>query len=912
MANTDTANAKQYATLAQVAAAQAKIYAQSGSDAAQSAEDAKAAAASAESYSDSASSSAESAASQASSASASAESAEISALAASSAVVDTVKQQISFSTGGTLYSAKDRISDGTYFYYWTGTFPKVIPASSSVSTTGGMGAGAWVADTGIATRSSLTQGGFTQDAITWYDLNMDASLDRTGTVSMTAQINSAIESARLLGITTIKDTTPGGAVYLIDGTDDITVYGHLDLGESKFRYASTWKGQIVIKDPNYDVTTYDSTTTAGTALLAKINASSAQSKLAQSLQLDGLIDDTTLNNHVCIFDTGVPAYYTRSNLRNWKHISLISTRGLMSDPLYYGLTGTVSSVTAWYVKPNTTIIKLPAMDFTEKPHAINVYMYGCSRYEVWGPNVSERPITDTGSEYVLSMRYCFDCEVRWGYDVHPNVSFNGSGSTSLVSSYTLNFNFCLDCKFINQYSMGFGWGSTAGEVCCNTTFMFCKLNRFDFHEPFQGTTKIIDCDVGNNGISMCGMGRLELIRLHWKLETLNAPYTPSETTLIKTRDDIGGWFDGDLYIEGGIVSGGFTYNDNNSILSYMIGGFVNMSTTNTGGITLPVGSPVTPWLFRDITIKGMKHMRRYSTSRYYRPIYSNYPQYLKHPRSIIMDDFDYNCTQPLVFGFGNWRDDYYTADTTSPPMALSETCRIVINRGSFNGLTFAGSSTNHNISVKINQCRSVEYGENGLAIVANMRGIYEINNTDLISLGVVYNSLQPTVPNVIQLNGGVMKSIDTTIMPFTGSTSVYHDLSASNVMFVGNYSASTITDMNTNIARWFRISNCQFQTTTGTKVPYLLLFTGNVGTVSTPIAISIRSGNPIVTSSIYNSLTTTDTFNISNMSGNLGRKLYNGADGGYFFNISITGNCALINSATASATALLRTICIAS
>lgn len=67
----------------------------------------------------------------------------------------------------------------------------------------------------------------------------------------------------------------------------------------------------------------------------------------------------------------------------------------------------------------------------------------------------------------------------------------------------------------------------------------------------------------------------------------------------------------------------------------------------------------------------------------------------------------------------------------------------------------------------------------------------------------------------------------------------------------------------------------------------------------------------MVTQSIYNSLSTTDTFNISNMSGNLSRKLYNGADGGYFFNISTTGNRATINNATASSAALLRQIAIA-
>lgn len=758
----------------------------------------------------------------------------------------------------------------------------------------------------------LEQGGTVQSAITWCDMNMYPELDRTGATNMLPQINAIIEAAKDKGIYKITDTSPPGSVYRIDGSQDLVFYGHTEFGDAKFHFAKTWKGQVVLKDPANEIITYDSSTSAGAALLAKINGSSSQSRLAQSLQIDGLVDDTTLNSCMCIFDSGIPAYYSRGVVKNYEHIGLISTRGLISDALYYSLTGMISSVRALRIKPNTTIVKLPMLDFTDRPHAISVLMQGCSRYEVWGPNVSDRNLTDTGSEYVLSMHDCFDCEIRWGYDVHPNVSFNGEGSTSLVSSYTLNFNYCLDCKFINQRSMGFGWGSTAGEVCSNTTFIFCKLNRIDFHNPMQGTTKIIDCDMGNNGISMCAMGRIEMIRPHWKLETLNAPYTPTEITLIKSRDDIGGFVDGDIYIENAVVSGGFTYNDNNSIATYLIGGMINLASTNPGGTTtLPKGSPVVPRLFRDITIKGMKHLRRYSTDRYTRFIYSNLPQYLKHPESITLDDFDYFCDQPLVFGFGNWLDTYYTDDTTSSPMAVDVTCHITINRGAFAGLSFAGTGNKQNLSVKLNQVRDLRYGKKGVAVVANTRGVYEISDTDVTSLSTVFNSSQPTVPNIIKLNGGTFRVFDNSVMPMTANDSVYHDVSASNVNFLGDFSASTVTATNLNLAKWFRLMGCSYQTVSGSRVPYLLLYTGNVGTVETTIGIPVRSGNAMLTQSIYNSLITTDTFQISNMSGNLSRKLYNGLDGGYFFNISITGNRALINTAKASETALLRQILLA-
>lgn len=795
---------------------------------------------------------------------------------------------------------------------YQGEFWRLNASTTPPYTTTGVNSASWAVDvTHLVSVGDAVLRQELSKVITWLDLNSFDDLDKTGATSVTSQLSTIFANAYAQGIRKVVDTTPGNPVYRIGGSEDFVIPGlTFEMENSEFIYDVNWTGQVVITDPSTPVTVYDSSTTDGAALLSKINASSAQSKLAQSLQIDGLINDTTLNNNVCIFDSGIGAYYSRGNIRTWKHIALISTRGLMSDALYYSLTGTVSSVTAWQVKPNTTIIKLPKFNFEEKPHAVNVLLKGLSRYEIWGPNVSKRPLIDDGSEYVISMVNCFDCEVRWGYDIHPNVALNGSGQLA-YSSYTLNYNFCLDCRFINQYSMGFGWGSTAGEVCSNTTFINCKLNRFDFHEPMQGRTSLIDCTAGDQGISMCGMGRLDIIRTDLKPETLNAPYPSSGTTLIKTRDDIGGWFDGDIYIENCIVSGGLTYNDNNSIPSYFIGGLINLSSTNPAGDTLPAGSPVVPRLFRDVTIKGLKHLRRYTGERYSRFIYSNLPQYLKHPESITLDDFDYFCDQPLVFGFGNWLDTYYTDDTTSTPMAIDTTCHVTVNRGAFAGLTFAGTGNKQNISVKINQARDLRYGKKGVAIVASTRGVYDISDSDITSLSAVFGSSQPTVPNVIKVTGGTFKVFDNAIMPMTANDTVYHDVSAANVAFLGDFSASTITATNLNLAKWFKLSGCQFFTTTGTKVPYMKLFSGSIGTTPVSVSVPIRNGNDIVTQSVYNSLTTNDTFKISSLSGNLGRKLYNGADGGYFLNISITGNRALINSATASAAAMLREIYLA-
>lgn len=103
----------------------------------------------------SASASATAAASSAASSATSATDAANSAANAAAAIVSAVKSTITFTTGGTLNSNLDRISDGTYLYYWTGAYPVTVPADSTVDGTGGVNIGAWACDADLPLRSDL-------------------------------------------------------------------------------------------------------------------------------------------------------------------------------------------------------------------------------------------------------------------------------------------------------------------------------------------------------------------------------------------------------------------------------------------------------------------------------------------------------------------------------------------------------------------------------------------------------------------------------------------------------------------------------------------------------------------------------------------------------------------------------------
>lgn len=157
MAITDTQQAGQYAASSAVSAAEAKQYALSIEtsvvDISDSVLEAKDAASTAALAKDQAVYEALQSQTHSENASSSAEDAAKSAEQAASSVADTVKQQITFTTGGTLNSALDRISDGTYLYYWTGGFPKEVPPSSTVDGTGGVGL--WACDTSLPLQQHL-------------------------------------------------------------------------------------------------------------------------------------------------------------------------------------------------------------------------------------------------------------------------------------------------------------------------------------------------------------------------------------------------------------------------------------------------------------------------------------------------------------------------------------------------------------------------------------------------------------------------------------------------------------------------------------------------------------------------------------------------------------------------------------
>lgn len=124
---------------------------------------------------------------------------------------ESVKNTITFTSGGTLYSKLDRISDGTYLYYWTGTYPKTVPPASTVNNTGGETLGGWACDTSLPLRQNLLG----KDGLKWIGKCSDVATLRTIEPTISGQsiiLERAVVGGPLLNVVITHNPAPSDTI----------------------------------------------------------------------------------------------------------------------------------------------------------------------------------------------------------------------------------------------------------------------------------------------------------------------------------------------------------------------------------------------------------------------------------------------------------------------------------------------------------------------------------------------------------------------------------------------------------------------------------------------------------------------------------------------------------------------------
>lgn len=717
-----------------------------------------------------------------------------------------------------------------------------------------------------------------------YETFDENNIDKTGTTDVSKKIEQLLIRLASQG----KTIKQNDGVYYINSNIVMTLLDNFDLRGCTFLPGPNFKGNLRITQPQAPVV-YG----VGSDVVNKVNASTQISRRATSGQFDGLYDDTSLDGAYCVFKGSQGMYWSRGNIHTWVHRARVYNRGMMSNTLRYPLaSGSCVEVKAIPVKSKFTTGYLPTFDMRNTPHTTNIIIEGLTRAHIMGGAVINRPLLDTGNEYMVKMVDCYDVKFH-NMDDRSNLAVVGGASTS---AYSVVVNNCLRCELEGITSDGIGWGSQEGESSTDTTFRKCDLSRYDFHSPFFGFTRVLECSVGNHAVMMCGTGLLYIEQTDWDIETLKLPAPEiQEIALVKTRDDYGGWFDGDLVIKNCRVNGGYTAREEAGNPIYLVAGTITMANTNPAGDILPAGSPIKPTLFNNITVDGLSFSRWLDGSRFTQILYTNLDGYLYHPKQVILRDVDYNCGGPMVFRNNSWKVTGYNGTDVTSPFYKDFTNTIELDNVSAAGFAFISDRAEHNVKVVMRNIMN----RNGEPprIQLHQRGSYELYDSQVSGFDMSYGSALLSRALGLKMVGGSVVTKEGTA-PITVPTGLSHSIIFQGTDLVGDYSHTAVTDNNLELAAWVKCVGCNFyRKSDGALIPHLLLWSGTASITPTTVSLPVASGNTVWTNSIFNSIETMDTFPLPRVAGTVGRNLYNsGGVAGYGLSGVMRQNRFLIQS----------------
>lgn len=677
--------------------------------------------------------------------------------------------------------------------------------------------------------------------------------------------------------------------FTLSGSKSVTFYGTCDFSGVTWDL-DNYTGKLQFTQRSGSVT-YDGTTSEGINLLGLINSSTSQSRDAQSSKISGLVNDDSLNNHFVIFQASSRVLYTgRGKNKTYIAMSRISKKGKLDRALKYPMPASVDAVYALPIREEELFISPGCFDMKNQPHTINVKLFDITRATIENPTVINRPLTDNGSAVDLSIDGGYKIKFRNVYSPWPNDSYNSAGQR--IYSYTLNYNNVSGLYICDSVSQGDGWGATAGENCQDVVFDNVDFNRIDFHNPFWGSCHIFRSHLGNFALSICGVGDVLSIRD----STITLESGQEDAGVIKGRDDQGGFNDCHLEIDGLVINGD---PGNRSA-------FIRANSDGTGGV--PDGSPVTPWMFKTVTLRNIRWGKRLEGSRFDSIFSSNTNGLVYFPRKVLIENCDYLCGDTsdnigFAIDFKNFRQDYdRISSNATPTLSAGYTSQIEFHNIDVARMAFKGAGVAHNPRVVVFNAMNSRKGENAPPLNLTQRGTYEFYGCDFQYIDYSYRGQAANGTIHMKMHGGTVRCPSG--LPVRNSDDNHTtDLHGVSIMADFDGAANAGYDIAKNLARYALMTGCQFYRASGERINYLTLWTGAINTTETSFDnFYVRAGNCLEVQCLFDSRTMTDTLKISNTAGYTGRMMYSGSvTAGYRLSVSAAGNKAKINSGYASA-----------
>lgn len=783
----------------------------------------------------------------------------------------------SFEEGSSVQNVADavwHISEGKC-YTWGGGFPKNVPAGSTPVSSGGVSNSAWIwVESSPGTFLSFDMFG----------------INNTGTVDVTTEIKKVVALANFTKMPIIQRS----GSYLISGSDQLVFYYSADFNGATFIPAAGYTGGIFITQPNQMVT-YG----AGSAIVNKINAAASTDLVANNSALASLAGDTTLDNCMVIFEFSDDAFNYLSGgsitTRKLGHITRISNNGKMEHAFKYGATQ-VTSIKAIPINTHRTYFHLPNIDYRYKPHPIMIQAFYVTNYTIEGGSTVNKPIEDVGARHIVSIQYFYDVHFKDAYEAYPSATFVDAAHSDGTASYFFNYGWGVRLLAENVSSNGYGWGSFGGGgYLADITFLRCNANTYDSHYPVIGYCRLVDCIMGDGGISPTGFGDLQIIRPRIILGRNSAnPYKDLSyfPCIVQLRTTSGGWYDGDLLIQDATIEG--YWDDYTSARGE--GCFVLAAPdANT---TLPASSPITPRAFRNIIIDGVTFKSEKASACFTSLVRSSRDGYVYFPNSIKARNIQYAPTGKLRIDLTNFAFKASNTNADTHPSVDTPDIFVSLENIDVEKMIFQRPAWGyrHNLRVQATGCKSTHYTRSPMQVYMNAKGIYTFTDCEVYNFVTSDGTTEATHPLLVHVKGGIVKS--GTDLPIVTSENLYrHTFTCSDVTFIGDYSSTAVTASNTKLAQWANLLDCSFYDNSGNTVPSLMVYSGSVSNTTAAVELYIAKGNTLTAQVVASSTNYWDSFKLKYpSSGRFQRVITPGAVSSAN---TVAGTCSVTVSGTA-------------
>lgn len=659
------------------------------------------------------------------------------------------------------------------------------------------------------------------------------------------------------------DVRQSDGTFLLDGDTYLDIKSlNVDLTGCVLKPSATWKGQITISQPEIPVT-YG----VGSAPVNGVNASTGNSRGIGSNYLDGLASNTDLDGCFIQLSTSQPMFIFRDTAYTRVDFNRVYNRGNLENPLKYALGNNATSIKALKIRKDVQTIKGLTIDESLTRNYRIIYINQASRVRLINTSFINRPLTQNFSDSRLEIYESYDVIVDGLFAPSVADSFTGTGD---IYSYTIGLGNSMNVTIKNATANGEGWGATGSNNCANVRFERCDLSRIDFHMPFQNYLKINDCNIGRSGVLVTGIGDLYVTN-----STFNSsPDMPGN--IIATRSDAGGYFDGDLYMENIKLTGLRNGVPGNGIINAAV----------TAGQGPSSGSPISPTLFNNITLKDIK---------VYPGSVSTYPgtlitvgrdNVLYFPKKIVIDGLDFGSLPKsagvgLNIDFSRFKALYSDMSNSENAVTGRYTTDILINDVCAPFFSVTSASFRHNPRVVASNVRHGVPGETYTLFETNQRGSYELTDCKFERIRAYYGS-DPNGPVSIKMKGGKLWSASPTLSPIDGAT--VHDITLDNVQIVGAFLSQdqTTFPVTRGLIGRALVRNCEFWDVTGVKQPSLPFVT--VESTSVTMTVPFKVDQQFVISTGF---TSGNTYTLTNA------KAIGSSGAKQNFNIGTAGNIIL-------------------